>query len=291
MGHLRHAGRACVALAFAAALAATASGQVNLPAESIGGPLGGQLVQGAPFTADATTTVRAILGDGTRVDQSTTDRYYRDSVGRVRVEKLMNGLPAPTTMAERHVRTIIVPDPIKRIAVTLDAQTRTARNVPRSLLSMTAGGNRAFSIPVGGVRFVDFRRAADLLSADPGAFTDVREESLGSQRIAGVEATGRRVTLVVPAGYHGNDEPIEMVDERWESAELQLLVQSRHSDSRGTIEYRLSNIRRTEAPSRYFEIPLDYNMDSTATTNDPWLSFTAAESPRARAFIAGKLDR
>jgi hypothetical protein len=153
---------------------------------------------------------------------------------------------------------------------------------------MTAGGNRAFSIPVGGVRFLDFRRAADLLSADPGVFADVRDESLGSRRIAGVNAIGRRVTLVVPAGYHGNDQPIEMVDERWESPELQLLVQSLHSDSRGTIEYRLSNIQRTDVPPRLFEIPLDYNMDSTSTPSDPWLSFTAAESPSPHAFIAGK---
>jgi hypothetical protein len=42
---------------------------------------------GAPFSADATTTVNATLGDGTRLDRSTTYRYFRYSAGRARVER------------------------------------------------------------------------------------------------------------------------------------------------------------------------------------------------------------
>src|SRR6185503_19717157 len=49
---------------------------------------------GVPFSADATTILHAILGDGTRLDQTTTDRYYRDSTGRVRIERHMEGLAA-----------------------------------------------------------------------------------------------------------------------------------------------------------------------------------------------------
>ncbi len=280
--------RVSAVLALTVALAATAFGQANLPAESLGGPLTGPPVFGAPFSADATTTVHATLGDGTRLDQTTTDRYYRDSAGRVRVEKLMNGLPAPATMAERHVRTIIDPEPGDGGVLTLDAQTRTARNMDRSLLAMTAGGNRWFSVPIGGVRFLAFFRAGDLLSADPGAFGDVRDEPLGTKHIAGVEATGRRIKIVVPPGYHRNDQWTEMVDERWESAELQLLIQSRHSDSRSTIEYRLLNIRRTEPPAYLFEMPSDYTMDYSPTIHDPWWSSTLADNPRVGAFRAGR---
>ena len=262
------------------ALGATSLGQVHLARESIGGPLTGSPVVGVPFSADATTTVRATLGDGTRLDQSTTDRYYRDSAGRVRVERLMAGLPAPKTMSERHIRTIIYPNPGDGNLYTLDAQTQTARPAPRSLLGMTAGGSRWFSVAVGGVRFLDFRRAGDLLSADPGGFTDVRDEPFGSRRIEGVETTGRRITLVLPSGYRGNARPIEMIDERWESEELQLLVQSWHSDARSTIEYRLSNIRRTEPPANLFEMPPGYAVDASVASNDSWMSFTSSENPR-----------
>ncbi len=153
---------------------------------------------------------------------------------------------------------------------------------------MTTGGSREFSVPVGGVRFLGFRRAGDLLSAEPGEFADVRDEPLGSQLIAGVETTGRRITLIVPAGYHGHTQPIEMIDERWESAELNLLIQSWQSDSRSTIEYRLSNIRRIEPPARLFDMPPDYTMDMLSTPGDPWMSFASAESPRAGTFRAGR---
>ena len=128
---------------------------------------------------------------------------------------------------------------------------------------------------------MSFRRAGDLLSADPGAFGDVRNEPLGSQRMAGVETTGRRITIIVPPWYRGNDQPITITDERWESAELQLLVQSRHSDSRSIIEYRLSNIRRNEPPVHLFERPPDYTVENSSTSKDPQMSSTAAEHFRA----------
>jgi hypothetical protein len=81
-----------------------------------------------------------------------------------------------------------------------------------------------------------------------------------------------------------------MVDERWESAELQLLIQSRHSDARSTIEYRVSNIRRAEPQAHLFELPPDHTGKALPyTTNEPQMSFMLAESPRAGAFIAGRL--
>jgi hypothetical protein len=73
----------------------------------------------------------------------------------------------------------------------------------------------------------------------------------------------------------------EMTDERWESAELQLLVYSRHSDSRSLIEYRLSNIRRHEQPAHLFEKPADHTVDSSSTSKDPQMSSMLAEKFRA----------
>jgi len=288
MRPVRFLRRVCALAALAAAVSATAFGQVKVPAESVGGPLSSAPVLEAPFSADATTTVHAILGDGTRLDQTTTDRYYRDSTGRVRIERHMEGLPAPKTRSERHIRTVVAPDPSRWPGVyTVDDQTGTTGLNPRSIVSMTAGGSISFAVPVGGVRFLTFERAGDLLSADPGAFGDMRDESLGIKRIAGVEATGRRITIVVPPGYHQNDQSIEMVDERWESVELQLLIQSRHSDPRSTIEYRVSNIRRTEPPAHLFELPT--GIPIVSSVNEPAMSFMSAESPRAGAFVAGKL--
>src|SRR5262245_12674232 len=46
-------------------------------------PFSGPVVTNAPFAADAVTTVTQVLGDGTRIEQSTNARFYRDSAGRV----------------------------------------------------------------------------------------------------------------------------------------------------------------------------------------------------------------
>jgi hypothetical protein len=278
MSYLRLLSRVATASAVAAALTATAFSQPGSP-EPLGGPLTREPVLGAPFSADVTTTVRAILGDGTRLDQTTTDRYYRDSTGRVRVERL-TGLPAPSTVSERWARTIVAPSPGHAMVYTIDADTRSYVLSPRSILASTAGGHHVY---IGGGRFVGFRRAGDLSSADPApfAFVDAREESLGRRRIAGIETTGRRITMVVPRGSRGNDRAIEIMDERWESPELRLLIESRHSDSRSTIEYRLSNIVRDEQAAHLFEIPPDYTRGYPMTSDDRGMSFVLAESFRA----------
>ena len=69
------------------------------------------------------------------------------------------------------------------------------------------------------------------------------------------------MTRVVPVGVLGNAKPIEIVDERWESAELKLLIYSRFSNSQtGDVEYRLTNISRLEPPAELFEVPAGYTM-------------------------------
>ena len=75
----------------------------------------------------------------------------------------------------------------------------------------------------------------------------------------------------------GNDRHIEMVDERWESPELKVLVQERISDSgRGDIEYRLANIRRVDPPADLFVVPPEYKFDETSGTG-PTIGLLPAE--------------
>src|SRR5262249_39436985 len=47
-------------------------------------------------------------------------------------------------------------------------------------------------------------------------------QSLGSRQIEGVDANGVKRVEVIPMGSIGNDRPIEIVDERWESPALRV---------------------------------------------------------------------
>src|SRR5690606_18189848 len=73
--------------------------------------------------------------------------------------------------------------------------------------------------------------------------------ALPPRDIDGLAATGRRSTSTIPVNLIGNDRPIEITREFWESEELGVLLMSRdHDPLTGTVEFRLTNIQRTEPP-------------------------------------------
>jgi hypothetical protein len=91
-------------------------------------------------------------------------------------------------------------------------------------------------------------------------------EALGKQTIEGVEAEGKRSTRTITAGEIGNTLPIEIIDESWYSAALQVQVMSKHSDPRsGVTTYRLTNISRSEPDRSLFEVPSDYTIVNDST--------------------------
>jgi len=228
-------------------------------------PLGGPVVPNAPYSADAVTRVTQVLGDGTRIEQSVTAKFYRDSAGRVRREQTIMGLTA-----EPQTTITVDPDPGDGSGYLLEASTRTARRTP--LLGgdfLTGGGVIRLATPTG-TRVLSLNgepglyvSTARLGGVQPQVPAGVRpvEESLGTRQIEGVKATGRKTTTTIPAGQIGNDRPIQITDERWESPELRLLLFSRHHDPRASdVEYQLTNINRTEPPPDLFIVPSDYTI-------------------------------
>jgi len=249
-------------------------------ADVVGGPLSGPVVLNAPFSAEATTTVHQTLSDGTRIERKGAARYYRDRAGRVRVEQAIMGLDALTPAADGQVRITIYPDPSTRAVFTLDPATKTANPHPRFLTSLAIGGGDSYALPLGGPRwrFLVFSRGERLRNLGASS----REESLGSRSIAGVNAIGRRITMTIPVGVFGNDRPFDIVDERWESPELRLLIYSQSSDPRtGVVEYRLTNIRRAAPPAELFVIPPDYSIESTG--DNGWATLDYAERQNQKA--------
>lgn len=250
------------------------------PPEPLGGPLG-PAVANAPYSAEATTTVQNVLADGTRIQRIGRARYFRDRIGRVRVEQTIMGLDQLNPAAEGQVRITILPNPADGAVYTLDARARTFALGVRNVATSGVGGGDTFAVPLGWFSFLTFRRGDQSILRYGIDESAIQEEGLGTQTIAGVTASGRRITTTVPAGSRiGNDRPMRIVDERWESSDLQLLISARHSNPlTGVVEYQLSNIRRTEPPTHLFRVPEDYTEIRT-TRDNPFIELRPAEAPQ-----------
>jgi len=93
-----------------------------------------------------------------------------------------------------------------------------------------------------------------------------------------LNVVGTRRVETIAAGQIGNDRPIEVVDERWESPALKLLVLSQHHDPRtGDIEFRQTNMSRTEPLTTCSRYPPIIRLSTHLTVGgDPY-----AEKPSA----------
>ncbi len=90
---------------------------------------------------------------------------------------------------------------------------------------------------------------------------DMKKEDLGTQTIEGVSAQGTRHTTTFPAGFFGNERPLQIVDEKWYSTELQTVIMTKHSDPRsGETTFRLTNVNRSNPDKALFEVPGDYKV-------------------------------
>jgi hypothetical protein len=94
--------------------------------------------------------------------------------------------------------------------------------------------------------------------------------ALGNRTIEGLSTRGTRTTQTIPAGAIGNDRPIVISDEIWESDALQEVVASKHVDPRtGTVDYKLTNVRLGEPPAELFTIPQGYTIIGPAAAPLP----------------------
>ena len=240
----------------------------------------GKLVKGAPYSAEAVTEMTQMLIDGNRIVKKSVASIYRDSEGRTRREQTLKAI-GPYATGNESPQTVFISDPVGGVHYVLDSRSRTARKMPPFRFEWTspstppAASTKVVVQPEGSLSAATvqmgtggkFRVSAPPHSEDTGVVmqyrTDNRKrgksESLGKQLVEGVEAEGTRYTITIPAGEIGNDRPIEIVDERWYSPELQTMIMTKHSDPRsGETVYRLTNISRGEQPRSLFEVPGDY---------------------------------
>ncbi len=211
----------------------------------------GRVVKNAPYSAEMITESTQTLADGNHIRQSTTSRVFRDSEGRTRTEQSLKGLGALAGNSNLP-NVIFISDPVAGTSYALNpsAKTATRNGWMRPGRSGPPPRNRAEE----GMRPKGEGRRSFNSS-------NVKTESLGRQTIEGVAADGTRTVTTIPAGEMGNEQPLQIVTERWYSPELQTIVMSKHSDPRsGETVTRLANISRAEPSHSLFEVPADYKV-------------------------------
>jgi hypothetical protein len=195
-----------------------------------------KVVKSAPYSAIAEMESVQPLMDGSKITRKTTAQLYRDSEGRTRREQKLNYIGGFAT-SEDTPPMVFIDDPVAGVSYMLDSRQLSARKMP-------------------------FRGAPPAGGPPPmrrEGTSEAKTESLGKQMIEGVEAEGTRSTITIPAGQIGNENPLEIVSERWYAPALQEVILSKHRDPRqGEYTYRLTNINRSEPTPTLFQPPADY---------------------------------
>jgi hypothetical protein len=255
-----------------------------------------QVVKGAPFSADAVTESTHVLADGNRIVNTSSSRLSRDSEGRTRREQ--SRLPPGVQVETADVyRSITISDPVDKQTYHLQPYSRTAIKTPRfdfagtfhnttsavAVVSQVYGGpnNARLSGTVVRSRGPQASSATSTRVAPPpppppppipypAAAVEYnrgnKQEPLGKQVIDGVEAEGTRSIQTIAAGAIGNERSFEIIQERWYSPELQVVMMAKHNDPRiGETIYRLTNINRSEPDASLFQVPSDYSIRESPT--------------------------
>jgi hypothetical protein len=217
-----------------------------------------ETVRGAPYSARTETELVQTLADGNRISGRWTGFVARDGEGRVRREQPLAAIGALLSAPDAP-RLTVISDPVQRVTWFLDPTAKTARRMkwpPEGGPRGTAGTDPPRA---------PFGRGGPLVPS-PGDGVEQRDESLGTREIGGLRVEGTRSTYVVPAGRIGNERPLSTVSERWSSPDLDVVLETRHSDPRlGETRFRVTAIERGEPDHALFEVPAGY-----AVEDGPW---------------------
>lgn len=200
---------------------------------------GEKKVTGAPFSASFTAQTTQTLADGNKIVRNSNGSIARDSEGRVRREMTLPAGPWSDS-SNATTRVVFISDPVAGANYILRPDAKSAEK---------------FTPPSNGDRqHADGKQGRH----DNNNETPV---SLGTQTIGGVQAEGTRFTRTIPAGAIGNQNPIQIVIERWYAPSLQMYVMSKRSDPRfGDTTFQLTNVQTSEPAATQFQVPSDYSV-------------------------------
>jgi hypothetical protein len=235
-----------------------------------------QVVKGKPYSADTTTETVQTLADGNHIVHRTVSKIYRDSDGRTRREQTFGNVdpehPSP------HEVKVFIDDPVNGTAFVLDPGSKSVDSLLQRKRTFvydrkaeeeakgTILKDREDAQEDGPVRmmikFRDEHSGDALAKVIPDEGREIVKEDLGARNIEGVDCTGTRQTITIPAGAIGNDKPISIVRETWFAPIISAIVESTTDDPRyGKTTYQLKNVQLNEPARSMFEPPADFKVN------------------------------
>jgi hypothetical protein len=240
-----------------------------------------QVVKGKPYSADTSTETVQTMLDGNRIVHRTVSKFYRDSEGRTRREETFGNVD-PSNSSPHEVK-VFIDDPVNGTAFVLDPGSKSADKMQRSrkiLDEQNAEGDgsrimiKSLKDSERGEQGAPMRmlvKFRDEHSGNPDTIVmkmadekrDVVKEDLGTRNVEGVDCTGTRQTITIPAGAIGNEKPISIVTETWYAPSIAAVVESTSDDPRyGKTTYQLTNVQLTEPARSLFEPPADFKVST-----------------------------
>jgi hypothetical protein len=182
------------------------------------------------------------------------------------------GLPGPSTFTMTTgtgpARITLNGEPLDEKAVAEAMAKAKASGSPQTItiekheVTTTVGSGGGMGIGIGSASASVAVSGAGMAGV-PGkvTFRKAAGEPLGKQTMEGVNAEGTRYNSTIEVGAIGNDRPIQITSESWYSADLQMVIMSKHSDPRtGEETFRLTNISRSEPAAYLFQVPSGYQV-------------------------------
>jgi hypothetical protein len=206
------------------------------------GPMPG--IKGQPYSLVEKTTQVRTLSDGTVMTTHLEKHEMRDSEGRTRTEM------GTVKDGRFEVQNVFLVEPAAKIYVDMTVNGKTTMVThfpePKPVIPPTPEQEAR-------ARMHANRKEHPVL---PPSYEELQPET-----IAGVYATGRRRTLIIPVGREGNDRDIHVVEDTWTSPDLKVRMRSTRDDPRsGKITMEVTEIEQNEPDPALFQIPADYKV-------------------------------
>ncbi len=221
-------------------------------------PIGGSLRTNFPFSGIVKTSFEQKLADGNVIRSVALARFARDSSGRTMTETHV-GCMAGSDGQMHEIMTVNVYYPV--------AETRIDWQVGNDTLPKVAHVNQQPQIqvrqpdpdPAELERRQKAMQAAQVRMQQQRSL--IRTENLGIKDFNGFPAEGTRTTRTIPAGKEGNDQPLKVIHETWQSKELGLTLMSISDDPRrGRTTSEYEELNRAEPDHALFAPPAGYTM-------------------------------